>query len=356
VQDRLGLVLEISAYNYTPNYAGEFGVAATAEEGKLAAARAAVQRVLEEAKTVAPTREELARAKRKVQAQKVFSEMTAAGLAGALGSDWVTAGDLDFSETYVAGIEQVTSEQVLRAARAYLDPRKQNFAVLLPEGKGAETAGPVPTAPAEGASDVSWLSPDIPAQVTRARLFLGLPLWELKLANGVRVLLRRDPELPAVHLCLAGLGGQRWEPAELAGAASVLAEMLPRGTRSRTQAEIAAQVENLGAHLTGFSGRHSFGVQVRGLKGDLRVLLELGADCLLRPAFPAGQLEKTRQETLAAIAEQDESLFVLDRKIKQGPDDLAVAPLTPSGIGLRDIAGLRAGTGDASLTEEGRGN
>jgi cytochrome d ubiquinol oxidase subunit I len=49
-------------------------------------------------------------------------------------------------------------------------------------------------------------------------------------------------------------------------------------------------------------------------------------------------------------------LFVLDRKIKQGPDDLAVAPLTPSGVGLRDIAGLRAGTGDASLTEEGRGN
>jgi cytochrome d ubiquinol oxidase subunit I len=45
-------------------------------------------------------------------------------------------------------------------------------------------------------------------------------------------------------------------------------------------------------------------------------------------------------------------VFVLDRKIRQGPDDLAVAPLTPSGVGVRDIAGLRAGTGGASLTEE----
>ncbi len=49
-------------------------------------------------------------------------------------------------------------------------------------------------------------------------------------------------------------------------------------------------------------------------------------------------------------------LFVLDRKIKQGPDDLAVAPLTPSREGLADIAGLRAGTGDASLTDDRREN
>ena len=43
-------------------------------------------------------------------------------------------------------------------------------------------------------------------------------------------------------------------------------------------------------------------------------------------------------------------LFVLDRKIKQGPEDLPVTPSTPRGVGFRDIAGLRAGTGGPSLT------
>ena len=45
-------------------------------------------------------------------------------------------------------------------------------------------------------------------------------------------------------------------------------------------------------------------------------------------------------------------LFVLDHKIKVGPDDLAAAPHTPSGVNVMDVAGLRAGTGDATLSDD----
>jgi cytochrome d ubiquinol oxidase subunit I len=44
-------------------------------------------------------------------------------------------------------------------------------------------------------------------------------------------------------------------------------------------------------------------------------------------------------------------VFVLDRKIKHGPDEAAAVPTTTAPGGLFGVAGLRAGTGGASLTE-----
>jgi len=44
-------------------------------------------------------------------------------------------------------------------------------------------------------------------------------------------------------------------------------------------------------------------------------------------------------------------LYLLDSKIKQGPDDLAIAPTTRGDASLADIAGSRAGTGGPSLSD-----
>ena len=44
-------------------------------------------------------------------------------------------------------------------------------------------------------------------------------------------------------------------------------------------------------------------------------------------------------------------VFVLDSKIKHGPDEVVIPPTTITHGGLFGIAGLRAGTGGASLTE-----
>jgi hypothetical protein len=43
-------------------------------------------------------------------------------------------------------------------------------------------------------------------------------------------------------------------------------------------------------------------------------------------------------------------VYVLDRKIKHGPDETATVPTGTTSGGLLGIAGLRAGTGGASLT------
>lgn len=310
VKDKLNLVVDIQAYSYTPRYPGEFTVSANTDAEKLAAARNAILNVLEAARKEPPAPEELARAKRKVHARKVFAEMTADGIADALGSNWLDAGDLDFSETYAAGIQKVTAEDVLRVARRYLDPQRLNIATLQPKAEPAEATAQV--TPAAVQADRTWLDGVAGVELKSAGVYIDQPVWELTLANGVRVTLRRDTSLPAVHISFALLGGQRWEPAERAGASRLLSALLDRGTRSRNKQQLAAQVEDLGASLSTFSSRNSFGLQMRGLREDLPKLMELGTDVLLHPAFPKEELEIVREETLTAIEEQEEEILVLN--------------------------------------------
>ncbi len=317
VKDKQELALEVSAFDNTPLYLGYFGVNATLEADKIDAARAAIWKVLEEARTKKPTDDELARAKRKVQTQRVFAQMTAEGLAGALGADWFVTADLDFSDEYVQKMQEVTADDVLRVANKYFIPEKMNTAVLLPADVAEKRrAGAAEKKEADlGAlqNELKQLQAD--GEVAKASLIPDKAVFEVTLKkSGLRLVVREDHSLPAVNIAVAALGGTRWEPPELAGAGNLLSEMLDRGTATRDKLKMAQESENLGATLSTFSGRNSFGVQISGLKQDAPKLMELAADCMLHPSFPKDELEKLRTDTLQAIAEEDESVETIISK------------------------------------------
>jgi zinc protease len=322
VKDQQNLVYEISAFNYTPQYKGYFGITAQTDDDKLAAAQAAIVKVLEEAKTKKPTDEELARAKRKVYTQHIMAKMTAEGLAGNLGSDWFTAGDMDFSETYSQHIQEVSADEVLRVAKKYLVAQKLSTAIMRPAPKpDAAAKAAKGDHAAEEAAHLKALNGELAAlkarpEVKDANLLADKSVFEFGMKeSGIRVVVKEDASLPVVSISLAGLGGTRWEPAELAGAANLMADMLDRGTQKRSKLQLAEETEAIGAQLSGFSGRNSFGVNVTGLSQDLPKLIDLASDCLLHPKFDAGELDKLKGETLQQIAQEDESIGTLNQKI-----------------------------------------
>jgi zinc protease len=80
--------------------------------------------------------------------------------------------------------------------------------------------------------------------------------------------------------------------------------MLARGTRRRTKLELAGDLEAVGAELD-FSA-DPFAVQLSGrsLAADFPVLLGALAEMLREPSFPEDELEKLKQQTVAAVMEQ----------------------------------------------------
>ena len=73
-------------------------------------------------------------------------------------------------------------------------------------------------------------------------------------------------------------------------------------------AEIAEEVESLAGSVSGFSGRDSFGLTGETVSWNFLPVFEIFSDILLHPAFPEEYVEKTRQDVLAAIKNQEDSL------------------------------------------------
>ena len=122
-----------------------------------------------------------------------------------------------------------------------------------------------------------------------------------ELPNGITLLAYENFDSPSVVI-----GGYLWagaisESADQAGLASLTARMLMRGTEHRTFGQIDTALESIGAQLSFQSGVHSVGFGGKALAEDLDLLLDILADSLQHPTFPAAELEKLRGQVLTAI-------------------------------------------------------
>jgi zinc protease len=125
------------------------------------------------------------------------------------------------------------------------------------------------------------------------------------LPNGTTVLARENWSAPSVVVEGYLQVGNLDEPEGLAGLASFTSGMLGRGTRSRSFAEINELVESVGASLGFSADRRVTGFSAKSLAEDLDLILDVLADELREPVFPAEYVERLRGMRLTAIAERE---------------------------------------------------
>ena len=283
LKDREDLVLSVSASSWTPSYApGLFDFSFTLDGDKLEPTLEAVWDEVALIKKDLVKKSELERAKRQIIADFTFSKQSASEMASSLASSYAATGDPYFDRLYVERIKAVTREDIRRVARTYLRQEASTVAVLSPPRKPAEKVEAIPERTA-----------------TKIR--------KVTLDNGLTLLLKRNPSVPIVNFQVFGLGGQRFEPAGLAGISNFTMELLTKGTRNRSKGDIAATIESLGGSLDSGSGRNTYYLSLAVLKDDADVGLELLADVLQNPNFPEKEIEKQRTDTLLAIRRLDES-------------------------------------------------
>jgi zinc protease len=124
------------------------------------------------------------------------------------------------------------------------------------------------------------------------------------LPNGITVLARENWSAPSVVMEGYIQVGNLDEPEQLTGLASFTSAMLGRGTRKRSFAEINELVESVGASL-GFSvDRRLTSFSAKALAEDLDLILDVMADELRGPVFPAEYAERLRGLRMTAIAER----------------------------------------------------
>ena len=127
------------------------------------------------------------------------------------------------------------------------------------------------------------------------------PIQHLTLSNGLPIVLMERHQVPLVQINLQVRAGTAMDPPGLRGLASITAAMMEEGAGSRNALQFADAVDYLGASLSVGSGMHTTTVSLFTPLSKLDSALALFADVVLRPSFPAEELERNRLERLTDL-------------------------------------------------------
>jgi len=129
------------------------------------------------------------------------------------------------------------------------------------------------------------------------------------LANGMRLFLLEDHELPLVNVSVMIRAGSVYEPAEKIGLASITGEVMRTGgTESRAGDEIDEELEAIAASVETGIGLNSGSASMSVLKGDLDKGLSILADVLMNPAFREDKIQLAKMQVGSSIARRNDSV------------------------------------------------
>jgi zinc protease len=134
---------------------------------------------------------------------------------------------------------------------------------------------------------------------------LRVPTWtKTALPNGAQLIVSQKPGLPLVSVTMSFVGGRhQFDDAAKVGTAALTAQMLTEGTTTRSGDQFADAQQMLGTSIQASISGESGQVRFTALASKLEPALELMADMLLNPAFPADALERRRGVMLVNITQ-----------------------------------------------------
>jgi len=284
VRERQGVVHHADAWTYNPGSTGLFGMSAMVDADKFTAARDAMLAEIEKVKSMSVSSNEVQKAVKQFISATLATRKTMEGQANDLGGSWLAANNLTFSERYLAAVKRVSHADVQRVAREYLTAENRTLYALLPNGT-------------------------TPKISTTEETNFDSPIQKFDLPNGLRLLVKENHRLPFVEFRTAFQGGVLAETAANNGITQLLAKLLLKGTKTRNAEKIATEIESVGGSLDSYGGNNSFGVNAEVLSSDFTTGLDLLADVLLNPTFPADALEREREVQIATISSQKDNLL-----------------------------------------------
>jgi len=125
-----------------------------------------------------------------------------------------------------------------------------------------------------------------------------------RLANGLDILVCETRQFPVVTADLMLDAGGLAEPADRAGVAAMTSALLESGAGTMDAEAIAERVDSLGLSLDSGVSWDTGQTGFTCLRARLEPGFELLADLVRRPAFPASEAERVRDERLSTIQQR----------------------------------------------------
>lgn len=272
---------------------------------------------IENVKTNGVTRDEVARAKAQIRADEAFSRDGSYSVASRL-NDAIALGDWTFYTTFSKRINRVTEKDVQRVANKYLQEDQSTTGTFIPldnnrqsDGGSAKIEAPAvhsplnwrPEGTEEPGNPALSLSPaknsgtaSIAGQVSEKEILKGLKLYTMKASVE-----------DVVTIAGSLIGGDEFSPAANPKIADLTASMLDQGTTKQDKFSISEKLESVGADLSFSSSRYHVNFNIRCLRKDVPLVIELLAEQLRDPAFKESDLETLKKRYVGSLKRAKEN-------------------------------------------------
>jgi predicted Zn-dependent peptidase len=127
------------------------------------------------------------------------------------------------------------------------------------------------------------------------------------LPNGVRVLTEAMPHVVSSTIGIWVENGSRYEEPGENGVSHFIEHLLFKGTKKRTAAQIAEQMDAVGGVLNAFTGKEYTCYYAKVLGEDLPMATELLADLFLESVFDPAEIDRERQVVLQEISQAEDT-------------------------------------------------
>ena len=142
---------------------------------------------------------------------------------------------------------------------------------------------------------------------------------QIVLKNGIRVMTEHMTSVRSVAIGVWVNAGSVFETDAEAGISHFIEHMLFKGTETRSAADIAAEMDAIGANLNAFTAKECTCFHVKALDEDLEKAIDMLSDLVLESTFDPEQMAREKGVVLEEIAMTEDSPedIVFDRASEQ---------------------------------------
>ncbi len=281
---------------------------------------AAVMKALDKLAKIGVTVQQVEQAKNQLTAAVILNNRDITSQGMQLGNDQITADNYQYTEEHLANIRQVQAADVTNVINKYLQPAARKVGLFEPTKKieTIEISSYSTTTQDNFAPDVAVVPADVKKYLPPVDLLPKTRQQEIPqqliLANGLRILLLPDKTTPTVTLSGHIKAGTEFESDQQGGIASLVANNLMNGTKTKNMRTIAQELEAKGANLDFEAYREGVRIKGSSLAVDLPILLGTLTDVIRNSNFPIKELELSRQQALTSLdSELDDPQKIANR-------------------------------------------
>jgi zinc protease len=224
--------------------------------------------------------------------------------------------------------KRVTAEGAVAAFKQYIEGQPAVVLSIVPNGRTELAARPQdydflaaqgdlvpptvsPSVPGEPSPELRRIDDDFDRSVQPAPgnnpVVTLPPIWDVQLANGVRLLAVNNDETPTVAINAIFAMGQRDEPAGKAGLASLTTSLMREATTRRSAAEFSEALERIGASVGVGSGQYDTTVTLNVLSKYLDEGMELMMERIMMPEFNQEDFDRVKSQTMESLMQARKS-------------------------------------------------